>query len=162
METFSIRAATDDDGLDLIELIGSVFGEYEGCVLDVDGEMPELRRIASHHRERGGMFWVAAAPSRIAGSIGYYLHDGALELKKLYLHRSARGSGLADTLLAEVEGAARRSNATRIELWSDTRFTRAHRFYEKRGYARDAVTRALGDLSRTVEYRFEKRIFSSA
>ena len=66
-----IREAKDEDGLDLIELIGSVFGEYQGCVLDVDGELPELRRLASWAAERGGTFWVGDDDGRIVSDHTY-------------------------------------------------------------------------------------------
>ena len=39
-----IRDARDDDEPGLIALIAGVFAEYPGCVMDVDGELPELRR----------------------------------------------------------------------------------------------------------------------
>jgi hypothetical protein len=42
-------------------------------------------------------------------------------------------------------------------FWSDTRFTDAHRLYERLGYIRGG-TRDLGDVSRSVEYFFEKAI----
>jgi len=45
----------------------------------------------------------------------------------------------------------------REELWSDTRFAEGHRFYERRGFTRGAVTRQLFDLSNSTEYHFEKR-----
>ncbi len=56
---FKLRRARDSDGPELIELIERVWDEYPGCVMDVDGEVPELRRIASAHAEWGGDFRVA-------------------------------------------------------------------------------------------------------
>ena len=41
-------------------------------------------------------------------------------------------------------------------LWTDTRFSRAHRFYEKRGYARVGAARALGDLCGSWEYQYAR------
>jgi RimJ/RimL family protein N-acetyltransferase len=34
---------------------------------------------------------------------------------------------------------------TRIELWSDTRFERAHRFYTKHGFEHDGTIRHMTD-----------------
>jgi putative acetyltransferase len=70
----------------------------------------------------------------------------------LYVRAAARRSGLGGRLLAVAEDEARRRGARRIQLWSDTRFTTAHRFYERRGPA----TRELHDLSASVEYLFFK------
>lgn len=167
-----IREARDDDALDLIELIGSCFGEYVGCVLDVDGELPELRRLASWARERGGTFWVAeqaeggpvvamggftwAEPS--SGPEGFAPAGAGVELRKLYVHRRARTGGLGGALLDRVEAAARERGAAFVEMWSDTRFTTAHRFYERRGYLRGSSTRDLHDKSASVEHYFKKEL----
>jgi len=43
-------------------------------------------------------------------------------------------------------------------LWTDTRFHQAHRFYERLGYQSDSRTRAIDDLSRSVEYFYSKRL----
>jgi putative acetyltransferase len=159
-----IRPARDDDALDLIELIGSVFGEYAHCVLDVDGEMPELRAIATWSKEHAGRFWVAQVPdvglrpngARVVGMVGYAAAGDGIELKKLYVHRHARVGGLGGKLLAVVEAAAAEQRAAFIELWSDTRFTTAHAFYERRGYVKGPTTRDLHDKSDSVEFYFKK------
>lgn len=39
-----------------------------------------------------------------------------------------------------------------------TRFTDAHRLYERLGYVRSPGTRELHDLSRSVEYHFAKAL----
>jgi putative acetyltransferase len=165
-----IRKAKDEDGLDLIELIGSVFGEYPGCVLDVEGELPELRRLASWASERGGLFWVAEDGDRIVGMGGFTTNEVSsgpagfapkgtgIELRKLYVHRRARTGGLGGKILDLVEGAAKERDAAYIEMWSDTRFVTAHSFYERRGYLRGPVTRDLHDKSASVEFYFKKEL----
>ncbi len=154
----TIRDAHDDDALDVIELIGSVFGEYVGCVMDVDGEMPELRRVASAFAEQGGRFWVAENAGRIVRKcVGYARHGDGIELKKLYVHRRERKTGLGAALVDRVEAEALALRATSIDLWSDTRFTTARAFYEKRGYVR-GPQRELGDLSKSFEHYFVKHL----
>ena len=149
-----IRDAVDGDAAGLIELIGDCFAEYPGCVLDVDGEIPELRRISSAYREWGGQFWIAEREGVVVGSVGYTSVAAGVELKKLYVAASARRQGLGQQLCERVEAAARARGATLVELWSDTRFETAHLVYEKRGYLRGSDTRALHDLSDTVEYYY--------
>lgn len=152
------REAHDDDAAGLIALIGGVFAEYPGCVMDVDGELPELRAIASHFREHDGEFWVTVRDGGIVGCIGYSRakDPSGVELKKLYVHASARQHGLGGQLHDRVEARARERGARFIDLWSDTRFTTAHAFYERRGYQRAATTRELHDKSFTVEFYFRK------
>jgi putative acetyltransferase len=153
-----IRTARDDDALDLIELIGSVFGEYPHCVLDVDGEMPELCAIATWAKDHAGGFWVAEASGRVVGMVGYAKAGDGIELKKLYVHRRARVGGLGNKLLAVVEAVAAEERARFIELWSDTRFTTAHAFYQRRGYEKGPNTRDLHDKSNSVELYFRKQL----
>lgn len=157
--TARLRDARDDDADGLIALIAGCYAEYPGCVLDVDGEAPELRGVASAFARRGGRFWVAERDRRIVGSVGCAPaggDDGALELFKLYVARSARRAGLGSRLCGLVEGEARRHGRRRLVLWSDTRFVDAHRLYERLGYRRQPATRSLGDLSASVEAHFIK------
>ncbi|GAC1412394.1 MAG: GNAT family N-acetyltransferase [Actinomycetota bacterium] len=156
--TFTIRDARDDDDWDLIGLIAGCWSEYPGCVLDVHGEVPELLGIASYGKRCGGRFWIAESDGRLVASIGILPGPGTdmVTLTKLYVARSARRQGMAARLVDLVENEARARNARTIELWSDTRFLDAHRFYERHGYTRHEQTRALHDLSNSIEYRFTK------
>ncbi len=150
-----IRDARDDDAEGLIALIGGVFAEYPGCVLDVDGEIPELRAIATAFRGWGGRFWVAEEGGRVVGCAGYKARGGAgIELSKLYVALDARRRGLGGALCGLVEGEARARGAAFVELWSDTRFLDAHRLYEGRGYVRGPETRPLHDRSNSIEFYF--------
>ncbi len=127
-------------------------------MLDVDGEMPELRAVATAFARLGGRFWVGERGGRVVGSIGFSPSAGGtgVELKKLYVEKSARETGLGGKLCALVEAEARARGAAYVELWSDTRFETAHRFYERRGWLRGDQTRELFDKSDTVEFYFRK------
>jgi putative acetyltransferase len=159
MEPSRLRDARDDDADALIELIARIWDEYPGCVMDVDGEVPELRRIASHHVGLAGEFWVAERDGRIVGCVGWTPAGRGVELCKLYVAAPARRTGLAARLCEKVERAAR--GHAFVELWSDTRFEDAHRLYEKRGYVRGPHTRELHDLSHTVEYYYRLELVGS-
>lgn len=155
-----LRDARDTDAEGLIALIGSVFAEYPGCLLDVEGEIPELLRIASAFAELHGEFWVAERDGRVVGCVGYApAHDpGGIELKKLYVARTERQHGLGAALLDLVVEAGVRHRARFIDLWSDTRFETAHRFYERRAFKRGPHTRELHDSSDTVEYYYRREL----
>ena len=152
-----VRDARDEDAEDLIALIAGCWSEYPGCILDVDGELPELRRIASHFSERGGRFWVAEIEGRVVASVGILPCGGnGAELCKLYVDASARRLGLGASLVGLVECEALARGRIRLELWSDTRFGDAHRLYERLGFLRGPETRALNDLSHSIEYHYSK------
>ncbi len=74
----------------------------------------------------------------------------------MYVDADARGSGLATRLLDTAEAHARAAGAQRMILWTDTRFTRAHGFYEKFGYVRQGSIRILDDVSNSLEFRYAK------
>ncbi|AKT41972.1 GNAT family N-acetyltransferase [Chondromyces crocatus] len=153
-----VRDARDDDAEGLITLMGRVFSEYPGCILDVDGEMPELRAIASAFQQRRGRFWVVESEGRVVGCVGCRpaSDPAGVELCKLYVSSSARRRGLGSSLCALVELEARARGAAFVELWSDTRFLDAHRLYERLGYVRGTETRELHDKSDTVEFFFRR------
>ena len=154
-----IRNARDDDCDGLIRLIGGCYAEYPGCVLDVEGEAPELIAPATWHTEAGGRLWVAERGGTIVGSVAVLpAAEGTMELKKLYVSSDVRRSGLGARLCGLVEAEARSRGATTMELWSDTRFEDAHRLYEGRGYERGPDTRELNDASESVEYYFRKAL----
>lgn len=154
-----IRDARDDDSDGLIRLIGDCFSEYPGCVLDVEGEAPELISPATWHKEAGGRLWVAEGDGTIVGCVAILPEaERSAELKKLYVSSEARRLGLGARLCGLVEAEARRRGATTVMLWSDTRFEDAHRLYEGRGYERGPDTRELHDASKSVEYYFRRSL----
>jgi putative acetyltransferase len=153
-----LRPATDDDNRDVIGLIGACWSEYPGCVMDVHGECPDLLAPASAYRRQGGGFWVGVdGCGTVVATVGWRpLTPDATELERLYVNHRWRRKGVAAQLADLVERTAGERGATQVELWSDSRFTDAHRFYGRRGYARAGPDRELGDLSRTREHHFVK------
>ncbi len=155
----TIRGVRDEDSGQILAVLKAVFEEYEGCLLDLS-EVPDLIKPATSVRERGGQFWVAERRSEIVGFVALAPTEDAqlVELKKLYTRADARGIGLGRRLIELVEEEARLRKAQRIDLWTDTRFITAHRVYERCGYVRMPETRELHDVSRSVEYHYEKRL----
>ena len=160
MSTALLRPGRDEDADGFIRLIGDCWSEYPGCVMDVDGEVPELRALATYFAEAGGALWVAERDGRVIGMAATRPmgQDAAYEICKVYVAKEARGSGLAHALLGAAEAHARAAGAERLVLWTDTRFEAAHRFYEKRGFVRQGPIRVLHDLSNSLEFRYVKPI----
>ena len=159
----ALRTARNADAHGIIDLVARCYAEYPGCVLDVDGEEPELR---DPERSFSG-FWVLERSGRVLGTVACKIHGpdergrderGPLELKKLYLDPGIRGAGWARKLVGLIEDQARRRDIQLVELWTDTRFENAHAMYAHLGYTRTDETRELHDRSGTVEYRYEKKV----
>lgn len=162
---WTVRPAQDGDADALRELIGGVFAEYPGCVLDPEGLDADLAAWASYLAEHGGSGWVVVSDTgqvvacvgvtpTTADVPGIAAGTGVVELKRLYVGRSARRRGLGGALVGRVEQWGRDHGADAVVLWSDTRFTDAHRLYERGGYRRTGRARDLHDPSNTTEDEF--------
>lgn len=152
-----LRLGRDADAEGLVALVGRCWADYPGCVLDLEHEERKLLALATHFAGRGGALWVAEDGGAIVGMAAAQPGDGdEWEIAKLYVHPHRHGSGLAHRLQDAAEAHALAQGARRLTLWTDTRFTRAHRFYEKRSFVRTGPIRALGDLSRSLEFSYAK------
>lgn len=156
---WTIRDARDDDSPTILGILAQVFAEH-GFVFAVDEEMPEMRRVDTVFRGHGGRFLVVEQMGAIVGFCGWIPSPAAagdgLEMKRFYVDRRYRGQGLGTGLITAVESEAVRRRCRFIELWSDTRLLRAHALYERLGYRRQMNTRALNDLSASIEYHYLK------
>jgi len=157
MGKLDIRPARDGDAAGLIALLTDIFAEYEGCRLDLDGEMPELRRPAAYAEETDSRWWVAERDGGVVASVcACPADDDSIELKRLYVAAGARRHGLGARLVELVEREAAHRAAPYVFLWTDTRFRDAHRLYERLGYVRADQMRVLHDASNSIEYRYDK------
>ncbi len=154
-----IRVGRDADADGFIAVIIACWGEYPSIKIDIDAELPELRALASYYTGKGGALWAAEAEGRVVAMIGTVPRsDSAWEIVRLYMLQSYRGTDLAPRLLRIAEAHARTAGATRVVLWSDTRFDRAHRFYEKHSYVRRGPIGVLHDISNSLEFGYAKPV----
>lgn len=153
-----IRRVVDADAQDLFGLLSLCFAEYPGCFVDPHDDLPDLLTPSSSYAETGGAFWaVEDERGRICACVAVDFPEmGMAELHRLYVRSDQRGQGLGAWLVRQVESHAQTKGAARMVLWSDTRFTTAHRLYKRLGYTQIDGQRQLGDISKTAEYRFEK------
>jgi putative acetyltransferase len=160
-----IRFATDHDGTAVAALIDRVLQEYgDRACLEPDGSEGDVLQIRSAYFDKGGAFWVleseksdeiigsnAIKPSKSGAKIA--------ELKRMYLAQSSRGSGAAKLLLDAALSWAAEKNFNSIELWTDSRFQRGHRFYEKQGFERTGNIREMNDSFQSYsEFHFSREL----
>lgn len=158
--TLTTREVVDADAPGLIALVGDAYAEYPGCVLDLDGVDADLRAPARAAGEARARWWVVEAGDALVGSVAAGPGDepGEVELQRLYVAPAVRRRGLGAELVARVEEEARRLEAQRVTLWSDTRFLDAHRLYRRLGYVETGRRRRLEDPSETTELEFTRRL----
>jgi len=148
-----LRPAASADAPAIHALVDSIFREYN-LRLVLDGPDAHLREPSEYFRSRGGEFWVLERAGEIVGTVGAALHDDeSAELKSLYIHPSIRNLGWGARLTTLVMDFARRAGKRRLALWSDTRFSDAHRLYRRLGFVQSGE-RELYDLYQSREYGF--------
>ncbi|HEY8565405.1 MAG TPA: GNAT family N-acetyltransferase [Beijerinckiaceae bacterium] len=160
MTALHARPAADRDAQDLFGLLSLCFADYPGCYVDPHDDLPDLRAPGRSFAARGGAFWVVEDETgRVCACVAADEPEpGTVELHRLYVRPDRRGAGLGAGLVRLVEEYARDRAASRIVFWSDTRFTTAHRLYERLGYVLVGEPRDLGDVSNSKEFRFEKEL----
>ena len=96
---------------------------------------------------------------RIVGSVGVdRVGDGTAELHRLYLDPAMRGRGLGEALVNTVLDWCRTHGVARLVLWSDTRFTHAHRLYLRTGFHQTGERELPEDVNQSREYSFERAV----
>jgi putative acetyltransferase len=155
-----IRPVIDADAQDLFGLLSLCYAEYPGCFVDPHDDLPDLISPASSYAATEGAFWaVEDERGRVCACVAVdFPESGTAELHRLYVRSDRRGQGFGSLLVRQAENHARARGADRIVLWSDTRFTTAHRLYKRLGYTQIDGQRQLTDISKSAEYRFEKAL----
>ena len=154
-----VRPVKDADADGLIKLVEGCFREYPDCHIDLDDLDTDLLAWETYLRAKDGEGFVVEEQGRVVASVGYVpLGPEVFEIRRLYVDAALRGSGIAQALIQLVENRIKTRGGVTAECWSDTRFERAHRFYEREGYARQPETRDLNDISNTPEYQFRKTL----
>jgi len=127
-----IRAYRQDDYEAVVALVTSVLAEY-GFSAHIGGVQSDLAAIAEGY-SRGG-FWVAELEGAVVGTVAIRpKRDKTCELKRLYVSKTARGTGIGRALYAHAETFARGAGYDRIWLDSSRKFVEAKKLYEKNGF----------------------------
>jgi GNAT superfamily N-acetyltransferase len=105
---------------------------YDG--LSLDG--PDMPRAGPQELGPPGGTFVVGFEDGVAVCCGGLkrLPDGACEVKKMFVVEAARGRGVAQALLVELERLARELGYAVARLDTGPRQTRAQRMYERAGY----------------------------
>ncbi len=120
-----VRRAVAEDSPAVAAVVRAVYDEF-GFTWDEAGYHADLRDVEALY----AAFFVAETDDRIVGTAGL---TAAGSLERLYVLQGSRGSGAGSALLTAVVDEARRRGQDRLEIWSDKRFTDAHRLYERHG-----------------------------
>jgi len=138
----SYRAAHQQGVVELIS--GIQRGEYQLPITPAD--QPDLMDISGFYlngKHGPGGFWVALnAQDAVVGTIAVLnigadaAGQGMGALRKMFVARDQRGSGLAAALLDTLTVWCVGAGMGALYLGTTNRFLAAHRFYEKHGFLR--------------------------
>ena len=153
-----IRPGRDADSPGVIALISRCWADYN-YTLNVEVDAPKLLAPAAYYAAQGGVLWIAEDAGAVTGMVAAVPRDaGAWEVCRVYVHPGRHGTGMAHQLLDTAEAHALAAGATRLLLWTDTQFDRAHRFYEKRSYLRTGPIRILESDPDILEFGYAKPV----
>ena len=155
-----IRPATRDDAEALVALVDAVYREY-GDEVDLDGYDRDLLDVELAYGEKGGAFVVLVADGEVVGAHATQPVDvdaGIVTFRRLYVQDRFRGKGVGPALMDWALEWSKDHGFGRVEFWSDTRFTRAHRFFARYGFVRGETRDMQEGPLVFSEYRFWGKI----
>lgn len=133
---YRIRRASDADSEAVCKLVFSVMEEF-GLGTDPDGADADLKQVRSYYEKDGGWFELLQCNETLVGTVGMLPRaDSQIELRKMYLLRSARGQGLGKALLAHAIDEARTRGFSEIVLETATVLETAIALYARFGFRR--------------------------
>jgi putative acetyltransferase len=139
-ESWNLRLARNEDSEELVRLVDEVYREY-GDEVDLEGYDGDLLDPEGAYRAKGGEI-VVLETDHIVGAHATQPVDeaaGIVTFRRLYLPEELRGTGAGKLLMDWAVDWSRGQGFRRVEFWSDTRFERAHRFFERFGFVRGGI-----------------------
>jgi len=151
-----------------IDVVRAVFDEY-GFTWEEDGYHADLYDVPKHYLDQGDLFYVAVQAGSVVGTVAIEFFEtirgdeveiveGMTRLSttdcallRLYVVPAARGQGVGQTLLETARHAGAQRGRKRMEIWSDKRFSDAHRLYQRLG-ARIVTDRVCNDPDESPEW----------
>lgn len=146
-----IEQYKDNYRQDMIDMILSIQNgeDHLGFTLE---EQPDMGDVNSAFLANGGMFWMAFEDDKLIGTLGLAKkNDEVGVLKKFFVRKDKRGSGIGTDLYKTLLSYAAESGMTKIILDTPSICTGAHRFYERNGFRR------IGREELPVHYEYPDR-----
>jgi N-acetylglutamate synthase-like GNAT family acetyltransferase len=118
-------------------------------------DRPDLLKISEIYQTNKGNFWIAIEKEKVVGTIGlrdYGNNHGCL--KRMYVDKNFRGTGLAQKLLATLVKFVKEHNYKEIFLTTFETMIAANKFYLKMGFKRiDSLPEDIPSLGDIVFYK---------
>ncbi|RAP73383.1 GNAT family N-acetyltransferase [Paenibacillus montanisoli] len=132
-----IRDIQTKDNAAIERVIRECLIEFGGNRAGLAWEDESLSHLADYYRAEGRAYWVVEQDGEVVGGCGiapFADSTEICELQKMYLLPSARGTGIAASML-DTAVAFARLHYRRCYLETLRNMTAANRFYAKHGFA---------------------------
>jgi putative acetyltransferase len=166
-----LRQATAQDQPEVIRVIKAVYDEY-GFDWDPEGYHSDLYSLEESYAARGDFFYVGVFDGEVRGTAALEIFTeipsgivapmvriagSDCSIERVYVDPLARrkgiGRALSEYVIAEAKGRGRRQ----MEIWTDKRFTEAHRLYQSLG-AEIVAERLCDDPEQSPEWGMMLRL----
>ena len=126
-----IRPITSDD-------LPSVRALWSACGLQPSSSDTDVR-LKTVIRNLGNLFLIARLGDDLVGSVMGSFDGRRGWINRLAVHPSARGRGLGESLLCEVETALRMRGCDKVNLLIEPENVAVQDYYARHGYTRDEL-----------------------
>lgn len=155
--TLKLRSATNQDFDSIYEIIAAAYIKF-GDRVWLDGYDSDLLDIEKYYSAIGGAFVVLENKGQLIGMHAVHPVDrntGLVTFRRLYVRPEYHGREAGKILFQWAIDWAHANDFKRVEFWSDTRFARAHNFFEKFGFAKTGKIQHMKDAPDPYsEYQF--------
>ncbi len=132
---YRLRRAARGDGPAVFDMVSDILAEY-GLFPDPEGTDADLNDIEASYFSHGGEFFILLTEhDEMAGTVGIYpLGDGICELRKMYLDKLHRGTGLGKYLMEFSLSEARQLGFETMTLETASVLKEALGLYTRYGF----------------------------
>ncbi|MEX0686414.1 MAG: GNAT family N-acetyltransferase [Balneolales bacterium] len=153
-ESLIIRIAVAKDIPLLINVIEDVFDEF-GFIFDANEELPDFIGFNKYYGNSDRKLFVVEHENKLAGCGALNISNNQCEIRRVYVARKFRGQGFGKNIVNHLINQAKATDAIKLSLWTDTRFTVAHKLYDSLGFIRFEKVRPLQDVNHSYEIYYE-------
>jgi ribosomal protein S18 acetylase RimI-like enzyme len=137
---FSITRATQDDAEAILRCVRAAFEPYRTEYTRAAYEDTVMTGETVRRRIETMIVLVARdAAGLVLGTVGGLVSGDEGHIRGMAVLPSSQGRGVADRLLATIEGALKAAGCSFVTLDTTDPLCRAIRFYERNGYTRSGV-----------------------
>jgi GNAT superfamily N-acetyltransferase len=156
--SFQVRVATPDDAGSISQLLSEAFVEFKPLYTSggFAATTPTTDQVLTRMRE--GPVWLALREAEPLGTVAAILKEGSVYMRGMAVLPAARGLGVGEKLLQQVEHFAKEQGCTLVFLSTTPFLHAAIQLYEKNGFQRR--NEGPQDLFGTPLFTMEKRISS--